>query len=368
MREPPQQLRQGFSLSPEQIAQLRNKQQMPPPEEKQEMKESVSFKTEDLTQAGGTLRAVDSTEATPDCTTMQLPELDIPEKEFSFWSSPVLWIFILILALGALQAYSLINQAFAQNTLSGIVWSSVIGIVFLFALLAIWQEIHAVLFLKSTDLQHKQVAHLITHGTYKEAVNLCKDMAQMSNSYKTITYARFTKMLQAHYTPADVFMLYEDIVLKKQDELVKNIIVRRSAENGIIVALSPLAWLDMALSLARSLRMIRQISEVYGLHCGWWGRTQLYRKVLHNLIFIGVADLATDAVTDVIGTGIASKMSAQVGKVVAAGIYSTRLGYMTMKVLRPLPFGTNTLTLATLRKELLASNAFKQILAQNNSK
>jgi len=130
-------------------------------------------------------------------------------------------------------------------------------------------------------------------------------------------------------------------------------VIRRSRETGIVVALSPIAWLDMAFSLARSLRMVREIAEVYGYRCGLWGRFELYRKIISNVVFIGVADLTTDALTDVIGAKTFASLSVAAGQGIAAGIYSTRLGYMTIKAVRPLPLARDTLSLASLRRDMI---------------
>ena len=124
----------------------------------------------------------------------------------------------------------------------------------------------------------------------------------------------------------------------------------------------------MLFTLARSLRMIREISEVYCLRCGIWGWMRLYRRLARNMIFIGMADLATDAVTDVLGAGMAGKISAALGQGIAAGIYSTRLGYMTVKAVRPLEMGQRIMTLAQLRRALLLEGRLAELIRGDGDK
>ena len=145
---------------------------------------------------------------------------------------------------------------------------------------------------------------------------------------------------------------------------VKKIIIRRSIENGMVVALSPLAWLDMIFTFARSLRLIREISQVYGYRCGYWGRVYLYRRVIKNLIFIGVAELATDSIVDAIGASITTKLTAQLGQGVAATVYSTRLGYMTAKMIRPIPLSKEVMSLSSLRNEALLNGEFAKLVKE----
>ena len=87
-----------------------------------------------------------------------------------------------------------------------------------------------------------------------------------------------------------------------------------------------------------------------------------------NLILIGMTDLATDAAVDVIGAGIAGKLSASLGQGVAAGIYSTRLGYMTVKAVRPLGISPKVITLAELRRDLLSKGKISELIKSDAGK
>ena len=279
-------------------------------------------------------------------------EAEVPPVRF--WSSPVLWIMLLVLCFGGLQTYSVISSAFASGSATGIFWSVAFLIVFVLALVSIYREFSTVLLFKQIDIHRREV-------------KICRELARDSKAVEKKGWESFNKRLAPHLSPRDVFDLYEHLILAEQDEKAKRIIVKRSRENGVVVALSPVAWLDMVLTLARSLRMIREISEVYGLSTGLWGRMQLYRRVIRNLVLIGMTDLATDAVIDVMGAGVAGKLSASLGQGVAAGIYSTRLGYMTMKAVRPLGISPKVITLGELRRELVSDGKICDLLKQEKS-
>lgn len=292
-------------------------------------------------------------------------------KPISFYTSPIFWILVLLLCFGALQTYNLISDAFATSTIVGVLWSIGLGIVTVMVVSSLYKEFRSVLYLKSADKHRRQVLEVLNSGKYSDAFGLCQDMAQNCKLTNSASYKKFLSQTQSHFDVTSVFSLYEDNVLKELDEKAHSIIVKRSTENGVIVALSPVTWIDMALTLARSLRMIREISSIYGLQCGLWSRVALYRRVIHNLIFIGMTDLATDAVVDVLGAGTVGKLSASLGKGVAAATYSSRLGYMAVKVLRPLPLTPKVMTLGSLRKELLSGGPLYKLIKktdENSSK
>ena len=285
-----------------------------------------------------------------------------------FWSSPVLWIMLLLLCYGGLQTYAVIDSAFTTGSVTGIFWSAVFIAAFVMSLFCIYREFSSVLLFKQVDEHREEVLHACASGSFDDAVKICRALAADSKVLGGKSWENFSKRLQPHFTPADVFQLYEYQVLRDMDERAKKVIVKRSRENGVIVALSPVAWLDMFLTLARSLRMIREISEIYGLRAGVWGRMQLYRRVARNLILIGMTDLATDAAVDVIGAGVAGKLSASLGQGVAAGIYSTRLGYMTVKAVRPLGISPKVITLAELRRDLLSKGKISELIKSDAGK
>ena len=65
---------------------------------------------------------------------------------------------------------------------------------------------------------------------------------------------------------------------------------------------------------------------------------------------------------------MAGKISAALGQGIAAGIYSTRLGYMTVKAVRPLEMGQRIMTLAQLRRALLLEGRLAELIRGDGDK
>ncbi len=296
-----------------------------------------------------------------------IEEDPVPEKA-RFWTSPVLWGLLFVFGWGALEIVSLIADAYAKSPYLGYGAGFGLGLLLLVTLWLLYRELGTVLLFREADRHREEVKEARKSGSFNEALRLCEEMARASGIRKGRAFQGFVSRLESHFSADEVFRLYETDILADQDRRAREIIVRRSAENGAVVALSPLAWLDMIFTFARSLRLIREVAEVYGFKPGVWGRMQLYRRVARNLVFIGLADLATDAVVDAVGAGVTGKLSAALGQGVAAAIYSSRLGYMAVKAVRPVPLTPEVLTLGSLRKDLLNAGVLSRLIKRGNGK
>ena len=300
-------------------------------------------------------------------TTVDLGESDEPEPETTrFWSSPVLWALLFVCGWGGLEIMTLIADAYAKSPYLGYGAAFFLGLLLLITLWMLYRELGTVLLFKEADRHREEVRETRKNGSFNEALRLCEEMAKASGIRRSRPFKAFANKLQSHFSADEVFRLYETEILAAQDKRAREIIVKRSAETGAVVALSPLAWLDMIFTFARSLRLIREVAEVYGFKPGVWGRMQLYRRVAKNLVFIGITELATDAVVDVVGAGVTGRFSAAMGQGVAAAIYSSRLGYMAVKAVRPVPLTSEVLTLGSLRKDLLNAGALAKLLRQES--
>jgi putative membrane protein len=126
------------------------------------------------------------------------------------------------------------------------------------------------------------------------------------------------------------------------DKQAIKIISRYSQQTGLLVALSPLAIADMLLSLWRMLKMVDDISQVYGLRPSLPGRLKLGRKLLGGMALAGASELAVDAIADFSTSSAAGIVSSRMGQGIAVGLYVARMGIRTMQLCRPIPFDQST--------------------------
>lgn len=83
-------------------------------------------------------------------------------------------------------------------------------------------------------------------------------------------YQQWQEQLNDAYLPAEITRLFSRTVVKTADEQAKKLISKASAEAAIIVAISPLAVIDMFFIAWRNIRLINKTS--YYL----WYRIRLY--------------------------------------------------------------------------------------------
>src|SRR5208283_4392604 len=107
---------------------------------------------------------------------------------------------------------------------------------------------------------------------------------------------------------------------------------------SVVAAISPRAIVDVIFVAAQALRLIRRIAEIYGGRPGMLGAWRLARAVgAHLAITAGMA-VGDSLLQQVLGHGIAAKISARLGEGVLNGLLTARIGLSAMAVCRPMPF------------------------------
>jgi putative membrane protein len=143
-------------------------------------------------------------------------------------------------------------------------------------------------------------------------------------------------------------------VLSKVDEKALDEVAKFSTEAVVLVALSPIALVDMMLMFWRNLRMIDKVAALYGLKIGYWSRIKLIKQVFVIMAYAGASELVIDLGADLVGAELLGKLSARMAQGLGAGMLTSRLGIQTIKLCRPIPFEENTPKIAQVRKKILS--------------
>ena len=115
-------------------------------------------------------------------------------------------------------------------------------------------------------------------------------------------------------------------------------ISRSGAESTLMIAVSPLAMVDMAFIAWRNLRLINRIARLYGIELGYYSRLRLFKLVLLNIAFAGASELVREVGMDWMSQDLAARLSARAAQGIGAGLLTARLGIKAMEVCRPLPW------------------------------
>jgi putative membrane protein len=137
---------------------------------------------------------------------------------------------------------------------------------------------------------------------------------------------------------ADLVRIAEAELLAPLDAKAQALILDAAKRVSIVTAVSPRALVDLAYVLFEAARLIRRLAELYGARPGTLGFIRLARDVLAHLAVTGAVAAGDEFVHQVVGQGLAARLSAKLGEGVVNGMMTARIGVAAMETVRPLPF------------------------------
>ena len=136
----------------------------------------------------------------------------------------------------------------------------------------------------------------------------------------------------------DLVHLTERELMPQLDAEARRLIGAAAKRVSVITAVSPRASIDMLFVLFNAVSLIRKLATLYGARPGMLGFIRLFRHVISHLAVTGGMAATDSIIQQVIGHGVAAKLSARLGEGVLNGLLTARLGLAAMDVTRPLPF------------------------------
>jgi hypothetical protein len=107
---------------------------------------------------------------------------------------------------------------------------------------------------------------------------------------------------------------------------------------SVVTAVSPRAAVDMFFVLVTALGLMRRLALLYGGRPGTLTLLKLMRQAVSHLALTGGMAASDSLIQQVIGHGLAAKLSARLGEGVLNGLLTARLGLAAIAATRPLPF------------------------------
>jgi len=160
--------------------------------------------------------------------------------------------------------------------------------------------------------------------------------AGLDNSHPALQ--RWKASLHETQNDREVVELYARLVQPVLDAQARREISHSAAESALMIAVSPLALVDMAFIAWRNLRLVNRIAVLYGIELGYYSRIRLFRLVLLNMAFAGASELVREVGMDWMSQDLAARLSARAAQGIGAGLLTARLGIKTMELCRPLPW------------------------------
>lgn len=264
------------------------------------------------------------------------------------------WGLIGVSGLGLIELGIGLWHSWQTSWVWGGLWSAAWLAVAFGAGRVLWQEVRELYQLKYRERDRALVPALLAKNEPDGARAFCEQLARHTGMQRTPEYQQWRDECELHHTATEQLEHYSLRVLSAQDVRAQACISRWSGEAAVLVAISPLAMVDMLLILWRSLKMIDEVADCYGIRLGYGSRIRLLRQIGRHMLYAGAAELITDVGLDWLGAEVTAKLSARLAQGVGAGLLTARLGLQTMQMCRPIPFRPGqSPRLGAIRKELL---------------
>jgi putative membrane protein len=132
--------------------------------------------------------------------------------------------------------------------------------------------------------------------------------------------------------------LADRTLVQPQDELARVAIAAAAKRVSMVTAISPRAIVDVLFVAAQSVMLTRRIAEIYGARPGGLGSLRLGRRILGHLAITGGVAITDSVLSQLVGHGLAARLSAKLGEGVLNGLLTARVGLAAIAACRPLPF------------------------------
>lgn len=283
---------------------------------------------------------------------LQYPQELTVKKSGNKWG--VFLVAAVLLASGAELVFFIMAMVEQMDWLAG-VWLAIFSVLGIVVLRQGFIEYRGLKQLKRQGDIRAQSAQIASTSVIGLAEQHCLKIAKNLPADYQYLVAHWSDNVESHHSDSEVLSLFEHQVLVPIDKLAIKQVCNNASAAGVMIAVSPFALLDMLIVLWRNLRMINQVSGIYGLHLGYWGRVSLIRNIFHTMVYAGAAEILSDAGNYALSAGITGKISTRVAQGMGAGVLTARIGLKAINESRPLPWLSETKpSLSGISKQLLA--------------
>lgn len=234
----------------------------------------------------------------------------------------------------------LVRELFARETWLGYVALAAAGVLALALVVFLIREIAALLRIRSINVMRQEAQEALEQG---DPTGLRKAAKALEAHYSGHPMtARGRAVLAAQHgeilDPPDRYALTEHELLSGLDAHARDMVMDAAKRVSVVTAVSPRAIVDISYVLYENVRLIRTMSEHYGGRTGTFGTVRLIRNVISHLAVTGTIAIGDSLIQQLVGHGLAARLSARLGEGVVNGLMTVRVGLAAMDVCRPAPW------------------------------
>ena len=297
----------------------------------------------------------------PDQAAQRIAPLDAPEIELANSLTPPPnpglikkrfgWGRLFWLALAGLVSLSLglwidelVTSLFARNDWLGWMATGLVGLLALASIALATREFWGLSRMAKIDGLRKDAAAASANDDMQAAKLLADQLIDLySNRPDT---ARGRGLVAQHKDQIidgkDLVKLIERDLMILLDQRARALVMGSAKRVSIVTAVSPRALVDIGYVLWENMKLIRKIADLYGGRPGSLGFWRLARNVVGHLAVTGTIAVGEGLVQQLVGHGVAAKLSSRLGEGVINGMLTARIGIAAIDLCRPLPFSDHT--------------------------
>jgi len=264
---------------------------------------------------------------------------------------------LMVLAMGV-AVTGLITDLLARNQELG--WLglalAILAIVSLFVIAV--RETAGLMRLATVEKLRQRATEMIVSDNRIEARALVHELLALTRKMPHL--ARGRADLEGHLGEIidgpDMVRLAERELMTPLDQQARKLISMAATRVSVVTAVSPRAVIDILFVFGTALILVRRLAFLYGARPGTLSLARLVRQVVMHLAVTGGLAASDSLIQQMLGHGIAAKLSARLGEGVLNGLLTARLGIAAVDLIRPVPFAALPRpSLSDLMSEVLRS-------------
>lgn len=257
------------------------------------------------------------------------------------------WTGIFMAALGALAAMaftswltSFIDDLVVRKDWIGWLALGLVAIACLALLMIAIKELLALSRLKKLGNLREAAERALKHDERQPAQKLQSQITGLFHGRSSLSWG--VAQLKEHehevLSARDRLLLIERNLMVPLDREARKTVANSAKRVSVMTAISPFAFLDMALVAVENFKMLRRLMTLYGGRPGLFSQFKMIQMMIANLALSGGIAVGADLLGHVMGRQVATKLAGRIGEGMINGSLTARLGITATKLIRPLPY------------------------------